>query len=313
MVQTVATASGDPIGALDYNSIRNKIIPIIGVGSADKGYGQAVQSTAVFEGNVATKAQWDALRFDILNAKLHQDGVIPAIVEIQKTTPIRFGPGNPNTDYSILSDIAVSNRFTVAAGQTVLSAKANRTLETAWSTSASCELTLTFLNSNDARYFFNSGGKIKFTSTRTGGALTAQNGAWTSLLSTVGTQTFSADPTLIVNFYKLTNSYQTFYVRSSSTPYSDNSFKLEAKSNVADNIGGTASQVTIKISWLDSYVDPDTLAAPGSYPASTPPGDVVDGILSINVEETKASGTLYPYGGFTITSPTYSLSAISYT
>jgi hypothetical protein len=311
MVTTVATASGDPIGALDYNTIRDKIIPIIGVGSADKGYGQAVQSTAVFEGNTATKAQWDALRFDITNAKLHQDGVLPPIVEIQKTTPIRYGPGNPNTDYSILADIAVSNRFTVAAGQTVLSSKANATLETAWGALATCELTLTFLNSNDARYFFNSGGKIKFTSTRTGGAATSQNNAWTSLLSTVGTQAFSADPGLSINFYKLTNSYQTFYIRSTSTPYSDNNFKLEAKSNVADNIGGTATQVIIKISWVDAYVDPDTLQAPGSSPASNAPNDTVDGILTINVEETKATGTLYPYGSFTIASPTYSLSAIS--
>jgi hypothetical protein len=311
MVQTVATAPGDPIGALDYNTIRNKIIPIIGVGSADKGYGQAVQSTAVFEGNVATKAQWDALRFDIINAKLHQDGVMPPIVEIQKTTPIRYGPGNPNTDYSVLADIAVSNRFAVAPGQTVLSSKASGTLTTSWGALASCELTITFLNSNDARYFFNSGGKIKFTSTRTGGAPTSQNGAWTSLLSSAGTQAFTGDPTQLINFYKLTNSYQTFYIRSATTPYSNNSFKLEAKSNVADNVGGTATQVVIKVSWVDAYVDPDTLQAPGSSPASNAPNDTVDGILTINVEETKASGTLYPYGGFTISSPTYSLSSIS--
>ena len=69
----------------------------------------------------------------------------------------------------------------------------------------------------------------------------------------------------------------------------------------ATNINGTASQITFRITWRDNYTDPGAPA----------PGDLVDGTLTLLVDELKASGPLLPGGAFTITSPTYSASAIS--
>jgi len=308
------TASPQRIAATDYNAIRNKIVGILGTGSGQQGYGQPIASSSVFAGNNITKNQWDLLRYDLVNAKVHQDGVLPSIVTIASGDFIGYGAGYPNTNYDSIAEQAILNRFNIGAGQSVLSL-ASMTGETApgvisrtgsWTTQSQCTLTVTFATANDARYFFNSGGKIRFTSSRTGGVTSAQNTAWTNLLSTtVGTVIFGAQTPATVNFYTLTTSYQQWYTVSSSTPYSANFYGIEALCNCTDptNINGTASVVTFRITWGDSYLDVDP----------TPPGDLVNGTLSLTVEEFKASGSLIPSGSFSITSPSYSISAITAT
>lgn len=296
-------ADSPQVAAVDYNTIRDKVVSILGTGSSTRGYGQTVQSTAVSQGNTITKAQWDALRYDILNIKLHQDGELPAIATLTANAPIRLGAGHPNTNYDTLIEQAILERFSIGGGQSVLSSKATQTYTSSWGTQARSELTLTFGSANEARYFFNSGGKIRITTSRTGGTASSQNNAWTNLLTSVGTQSFGAEVPVQSNFYTLTNSYtdNVFYLLSSSTPYSSNYFELAAKCDVADNSSGTATVVTIRITLRDDYVD---LGAPA-------PGDTVDGTLTFTVDEFKASGVLQPSGSFSITSPSYSLSSIT--
>jgi hypothetical protein len=227
---------------------------------------------------------------------------------------IGYGAGYPNTNYDSIAEQAILNRFNIGAGQSVLSL-ASMTGETApgvisrtgsWTTQSQCTLTVTFATANDARYFFNSGGKIRFTSSRTGGVTSAQNTQWTNLLNTTaGTINFGAQTPATVNFYTLTTAYQQWYTVSASSPYAANFYRIEALCNCTDptNVNGTASVVTFRITWGDSYVDVDP----------TPPGDLVDGTLSLTVEEFKASGSLIPSGSFAITSPSYSISAITAT
>ena len=319
------TESPQRIAATDYNAIRNKIIAILGTGSGQQGYGQPTTSSALFAGNNITKAQWDLLRYDLVNILVHQEGTEPSIVTVPSGGVIGYGAGYANTNYDSLAEQAILNRFNIGAGQSILSI-ASMTGETApgvisrtgsWSTQSQCTLTVTFSTANAARYFFNSGGKIRFTSTRTGGTTSPQNNAWTDLLNTsVGTVNFGAATPALVNFYNLTTSYQQWYTLSSSSPYSASAYRIEALCNCTDptNTNGTASVVTFRITWADSYVDPDTLNP--DYPAPItihPPGDLVDGTLSLTVEEFKAAGSLIPSGSFAITSPTYSISAISAT
>jgi hypothetical protein len=308
------TESPQRIAATDYNAIRNKIVGILGTGSGQQGYGQPLSSAAVFAGNNITKNQWDLLRFDLVNAKVHQDGVLPSIVTISSGDFIGYGAGHPNTNYDAIAEQAILNRFNIGAGRSVLSL-APMTGETApgvisrtgsWTTQSQCTLTMTFATANDARYFFNSGGKIRFTSSRTGGTTSSQNTQWTNLLSTTaGTINFGAQTPVTVNFYTLTTAYQQWYTVSASSPYAANFYRIEALCNCTDptNVNGTASVVTFRITWGDSYVDVDP----------SPPGDLVDGTLSLTVEEFKASGSLIPSGSFAITSPSYSISAITAT
>ena len=305
---------GTSVFASQYVAIQDKAQSLLGAGSTTRGYGQTVQSADVFVGNIITKAQWDLLRFDVINIKLHQDGVIPAAVQVAVGDAIGFGPGSPNTNYDILLESAITNKFSLADNQSIVTAKATETYSPPWSTQAQTTLTCDFPDATTARYFFNSGGKIRITSTLAAtGTPTAQVNAWASFLSTVGTLSFGAgtnpgfvppvELNLAVNYYTLTNSYQIFYQKSLSSSYAANSYRLEARTNVANNSTGTATQVQIRITLVDTYTDP------GPEP-SPPPGDSVVGTLTVNVAEVKASGLLQPSGNFTVTSPTYSLSSI---
>lgn len=296
---------GTEISSADYVTIQNKAELLLGAGSGSRGYGQAVQSSDVFAGNAITKAQWDALRYDIVNIKYHQDGELPSIVTVNVGDLIGYGASAPNTNYNTILESAIINRFKLSPSQASLSTIDTATYTSSWSTSASCELTATFSNATDARYFFNSGGQIRTSLSLTGGANTSQVSAWTNILNSVGTPSFGAlTPVPDVGYYNLTNAYQTYFQQTLSTPYSANNVKLEAKVNVSNNTTGTATVLTIRITLNDAYVD----SGPG---LDSPPGDVVNGTLSISVQELKAAGALIPTGAFTIISPVYSLSPIS--
>ena len=292
---------GTSIFASQYVAIQDKAESLLGAGSTTKGYGQTVQSADVFVGNIITKAQWDLLRFDVINIKMHQDGVMPAVVQVATGDAIGFGPGSPNTNYDILLEQAIVNKFVLADNQSVVTAKVTETYSPPWSTQAQTTLTCNFANSTVARHFFNSGGKIRITPLFTAGAATSQVNAWVNFLASVGTRSFGAGTDPIINYYTLTNVYQIFYQDSLSSPYSANNYRLEAKTDVADNSTGTATQVQIRITLSDSYVDPSP---------ATAPGDSVEGTLTVNVAEVKASGLLQPSGSFTVTGPSYSLSSI---
>lgn len=292
---------GETILATDYNAIRNKIIDVMGAGSASFGYGQSIVSSAVSNSERVTKAQWDNLRFDIINARVHQTGELPSIVQVTTTEPIRYSAASPNYQYSIIADTARNERFNLGTGQFAITPAASRTTTATWSASQSITLTVNFSTAQQARYFFNSGGKIRFSSSRTGGSSTQQNQAWSNLLSSAGTSDFGANaPT--VSFYNLTNIPQTCFTYSATSPYSSNNYRISAYCNVVNNIGGTATQITFVISYTDAYVDLNP---------STPPGDSVDGTLSITVEQIKAAGTLLPTGTFSVIAPTYSITTFS--
>lgn len=293
---------GTDIAAADYVTIQDKAQSLLGSGSGTRGYGQTLQSSDVFTGNTITKAQWDALRYDITSIRYHQDGVLPTIVTVNSGDPIGYGAAAPNTNYNTLLETAIANRFNIGAGQSIVSSATSQTTSTPWSSLAECTATVTFANANDARYFFNSGGKIRITTTLTPASSTAQNNAWVTILNSISIRSFGADTDPLVNYYTLTNSPQVYYQNSLSTPYSANYYRLSAWTNVADNSAGTASILYLKISLVDDYVDPG--------PAFAPP-DQIDGTLTTAVEELKASGPLFPSGTYSITSPTYSISAFS--
>lgn len=290
----------DIISHVDYNTIRNKITEVMNVGSGDYGYGQPLASIDVAATQKITKQQWDNLRFDIYNARLHQTGLNPDIAVIQTTNVIAKGANQPNYQYLTFAEQARVDRMLLGPGQSATVSAGSTNRNSAWNSSLTATVTVTFSTNDQARYFFNSGGKIRFSSTRGGGAASQQNTAWSSLLSASGAQDFGS-VTTPVGFYSLTNFYQTFYTSTSSSPYSNNRYTIEAKSNVADNSGGTATVVTFQVTYIDAYTDP-------GFPD---PGDVVDGLLTLTVDEVKAVGPLLPTGTFSISSPSYSISSIT--
>jgi hypothetical protein len=294
--------TGSNITAAGFVTIQNKAESLLGPGAATRGYNQTVISSDVFTGNQITRAQWDLLKTDIVNILYHQNGELPNIVTVNSGDVIKYGAGHPNTNYDTLLETAIANRFRVASSQSLVTSRGAATYTSAWSSSAQFTLTVTFGTADQGRYFFNSGGKIRLNTFINGGTGNSQHNAWVNFLNSVGIRSFGADTDPSINYYTLTNSFQTYYQNSLSTPYSANNYRLEARTNVANNSTGTATILTLRVTLTDAYVP--TGAAPA-------PSDQVDGTMTISVEELKAVGALFPSGTFSITSPSYSLSVIT--
>lgn len=296
---------GKIIESTDYNLIRNKIIAVLSTGGTNPttglsdptfGYGQAPQSSAVAIGDKVTKAQWDNLRWDIYNCHYHQTATAPSIQIVTTNTKIQ----STILNYETFADTTISNRTTVNSANLAPEGGTSSTGATtsrnfSWTSLVTCVVTVNFANANNARYFFNTGGRIRFASSFVKSINNPQNVAWENLLSTVGTQSFGGTTA----FYSLTNSYTTWYTSPPlSTPYGGLSYQLDVRSNVASNSNGTATQLTFQARWIDNY---------------TNPGDLIQGTLSLTASQLRAITPTQPSGTpFTISGPaSYSISTIA--
>jgi len=333
----------DIITQAEYNSIRNKVVSVLGIGSGNSGYGQTLNSTAVAEGTRVTINEYANLRFDIINAWVHQAGSAPSPVAVAVGNTVRFSAVDaPVTTYDALANTLVTNKFNVGAGQSAVAVPASSPRSRTWTgvgtdfwnASISCTIDVQWPSANAARFFFNSGGQIRITSSRSGGSLgTTQNTEWTTILNSAGTQSFGGNnpgtgtsPMNGQNWYRLTDVFQTYYTLSGSSPYGSNSYNLQARvTGTADNSSGAAATSQFRVQFVDNYVDPGVAAgstffpgfvppSPGgggsgqqlATPADFPPDDKVDGTFSIAVSLVYATGVLVPgsLGNFTVTQPT---------
>lgn len=277
----------DLIRVPDYNNVRNTIVAVMSTGSATQGYGQAILSSPSATGDLVSKEDYDNLRWDIVNAIVHQSGSVPSIYNPVEGELVRYGANLPIFQYQTLANLANTNRFDIAFGQYQTANKGSNSNSVSFVSSARATVTVNFATANDARYFFNSGGKIRFISSFSDTLGTAQSASWGPLLTVLSSPTppsFGGN-TPAVNFYSLTSTPQTFYSQGTSGTYSMNRWTIQANCNVANNSGGTANQVVFTSIWQDVYNDP------GGGP---PPGDAVSGTMSLTVNELRAVGALYP-------------------
>jgi hypothetical protein len=316
----------DIIRQAEYNNIRNKVVGVLGTGSGNSGYGQPLNSSAVAEGNNVTINEYANLRFDIINAWVHQVGSTPTTVAVAEGNTIRFSAVDaPVTTYDALANTLITNRFNLGAGQSAVAVPASSPRSRTWTgtggdywtSSISCTIDVQWPSANQARFFFNSGGQIRITSTRSGGSLgTSQNTSWTNILSSAGTQSFGGNnpgtgtsPTDGQNWYRLTNSFQQYYSLSGSSPYGSNSYRLSARvTDTADNSNGAAASSQFLVQFVDNYVDPGNSGL-GDTPDTI---DAIDGTFSVAVSLVYATGVLVPgaLGNFTVTQPTVTIGSI---
>jgi hypothetical protein len=246
---------------------------------------------------------------------------------------------HPITQYDDFADTIITNRFTVHSSQSGTTAAGSMATTwpgvygADWTVRLRGTITLTWPSANAARHFFNSGGEIRFTASRTGGGVSQQNLAWNSLLNSVSAINGGAGPTFGANkpgtgvspangqnWYRLTSSFQEWYTLSSSTPYGSNNYKIYARTpSVANNSGGAAASAEFLIEFNDGYVDPGIASlGPGlptqtATPADFPPGDSVDGTFRTSVSYLYATGVLEPSGtgNFTVTQPSITFGVIA--
>jgi hypothetical protein len=264
-------AVGDKVNALDFNGVRSLSINILGTGAGSRGYGQVTSgNSAQAVGDTVVPGDYNSLRNNLFNARAHQIGSAPALAEIAAQYAKIV-----DTDFSTFAsyaDTCDTNRLTAHSSRISSGSAGSRTRTSSWSSSASISMTVTFANAAQARYFFNAGGRISFSSSRSGGASTSQNTSWTNLLSAAGTQLYTSS-----NFYSATSTTTNLYTTTASSPYASNRYTITNSCNVANNSNGGATSLTFVFSWSDPYTDP----SPGNPPA---PEDIVDGTLTATVE-----------------------------
>jgi len=265
---------------------------VMGTGSATRGYGQTTFGATKNVGDTITANDFNNIRYDLLNASAHQNGSAAALSLAGNVTGDIINSTDPNAFIPYASTID-SDRFNCHSSRKSTAAAGSNSRTSSWVSQVSAIYTLNFNNANEARYFWNGGGRIRFASSRTGGAATAQNTSWSSLLSSAGTQEFGGSAV-----YGWGTSDSSLYSIFSSAPYASNTYNIKARTNV-NNSSGDASIFYFTLTWVDPYVDP----SPGQPPA---PEDMVDGTLEYSVEITFPTGghTLTPSG--TWTSYTYS-------
>jgi hypothetical protein len=276
---------GGLIEATDYNGFaanttNGNVNAIWGAGAGNYGYGQSTTLSTVSAGGTVTATQWA----DLVN-RISSIGSHTGVSITSRTAPVA---GNTIT---ILNNVAtdLTNLYTSranasASGATISPAtgtwwQATNTPNTAWTITTTH--TITFANAAAARYFFNSGGLIKWdvakTSTGTeadtewndlaqtltgtiylSGANTAHtiNGvAYTGTTKSGGTGT----PTTLnttVGFYNLSTVASTLYDQfADSSPYTSDHIRIQAS---VDN-NTTPTVLTVTTAWINA-----SSATPGS-------------------------------------------------
>lgn len=330
----------DKIVRSDYNNLRNKINPVLGVGSADNGWGQTVQSTEQTVSNRVTVNEWGRLRYDIINAWKHIYGTTPTIVNVPEGQTVRysntFTPEDtglidaPLTQYDNYLNTIVANKFVIHPSQAATFNWATSSTTwpgvfgSFWTAKLQATVTVTFPTANEARHFFNSGGEIRFASAQSGGSGTQQILSWRSILSTAGTQAFGGNkpgtgttPNDGQNWYRITNNYQVWYSVFGSSPYGSNNYRISVRtgiepttgSRVTNNSTGSATVAEFLVEYIDNYVDP------GQHPSNPVPDtiDAVDGTFSLALSHLYATGVLEPTGtgNFSVTQPTITVGQIA--
>jgi len=273
-------ATGNAAGTGDQ-SVAN-INSIIGVGGQEFGYGQGTEVPPVTAGTNITATSWTTLLTRNATLASHQGTSITSI-----TNP---SAGNTIEAYAALqANITATFNGKMNAAASGSDASVSSVTTTSWNTSSVLTKTFTFASRNQLRYFFNAGGLIRLSWSRTGGTASSQNTAWSDTLTAAGTIVISgigASKTIAGVAYTgitkiggsgttrtlltgtgvmspIASSEQLLYDQIPPSGYGDNEIQ------VYGSIPVNGTVLTLKTDLSDDYTPPD----PGSP-------DLVDGTLT---------------------------------
>lgn len=225
----MAVSSNDTITAAQYNNLQSRISQVIGTGSGDFGYGQAVTSSQVLslqdpsipDGDSVLAQQINDIRSDMATAFTHQTGLSIPIGTFQAGDIIGADESGTDLDFatdgtftfvnedaskgfndllSLMGDLE-SNRFVIHPSQSAEQIRASDSRVTNWNGLITSEFTVTFADSDARRHFFNAGGQIRIQgtvdlSTSTGDSLARDEG-WNDLIENPGQIQFDYNSTTI--------------------------------------------------------------------------------------------------------------------
>lgn len=292
-------AVGQPIAAANFMSFRganapnqaytssasatNAVAALIGVGYACRGYGlTSTTLPAAITGQPVTASSWNSLynAMSILNTYTGSGLTLPTTAVTGQPIQAEDGTsGRPNLP-SLISTLD-TNRLTPDPSQVSVTSELTSVRNTSWTVSVTHQFTMTFTTEDQARYFFNTGGKSYLSASRTGGSVTHINSSMSSLLSQMGTIQVGANTTTYtgsggtaysIGYYQLTTNFQTLFTHyGSAYGYSTISYSVQAKTNgPIGTTGGKGNIVTIQAIFATNLL---------GYQ------DVLDGTLTSSVQQ----------------------------
>lgn len=314
----MAVSVGDEIQAAQYNGLQSRVDTILGVGSGQSGYGQSLASSQVSVGAVVEAADMDNLRTDINKIKNHQAGTNANVGNIavgqiigadRSETGIGTGSYQNNegfNDYDTAITDVEGNKFDIA--ESSVEAKLTSTRSTSWGGggggTVTHTFTVTFSDANQRRYFFNSGGEIRFSASLTGSSGSKYNN-WNTLLTNMGTIKFGYTATTrtgsgtaqAIGNYDLTTSYQTIFQKNGSGVYAENQYQIDARAD-------SSTVLRFRVRFEDNDLgDQQPVGPQGIQP--NPAGPAVDepvtGTLTSTIQQLRATGS-----NVEVTSPAFS-------
>jgi len=289
MTQVVA---GDVINNADYDGMKNNIYRQLST-PADHTLGTYTASSIY--GYAQSVGSLDAATGETINASSTDNGYKNLQDEIQavgtflgltlnasSTSDSSAGDSIVYSDWSNLMTDAKAcfdGRFSVPSGSLTSESLISSSRTSGWGSSSTPEVThefsVDFSSEAQCRAFFNAGGEINFTASRSGGTggssagtIGSQNANWTALLSAIGTLTFNLNNTTSSGstgtsagkgFYELTTSYVQMYIKYGSSSYASNYYQLVAKVNSTTN----PTAVTFKATFRDDHALGDGIGADG--------------------------------------------------
>lgn len=289
----IITANADP----DYNALADDINEVYNdfhpgetaEVPGNYGYGEPILTTPVAPNQNVTATQWNALFNTIATCATHQGislGDVPSSVSPGEI--IDAFDGATGT-LAVIANL-IANREAVAVGQFTLTSNGNKltsTRNTAWSSQITHQFDVDFGSFDAARYFFNTGGQIRISGSRTGGSANTTNTNWTTILNDIETVIFTRTLTsgqsgvsTSIGFYDMTSTYQVCFTKQAGG-YAGDNYEVAARSSGAF---GTSGIIQFRIRYNTS--------------------GTADGTLSSFVDEKRSTGVIVkPSPTFTTNTP----------
>tara|TARA_Y200000002_G_scaffold233142_1_gene192556 strand:- start:18 stop:917 length:900 start_codon:yes stop_codon:yes gene_type:complete len=230
----MAYQSGDTILDNHYNDFATSVNAIWGTGSGDHGYGQTNTVSSVSTSSTVQASQWTTLLARMTSCASHQGSSITGI-------------SNPSAGNTISAFTALSgNVTTINTNRLNVSSRAGN-VESSCSTTTNLITSIeqrgrwTWGSTDQARFFFNTGGRISCRWDISGYTSDTKAERWNTLASNCGTYLINAQSSgksggggnspninnTNLGWHDLTGSYQDAFRQYAQSTYTNNNIRLQ--------------------------------------------------------------------------------------
>ena len=284
----MAYTSGGTIQALDYNLLTwggntqvynatpDNLAEVWGIGNGQGGYGQDTSLISTLAaGTTVSATQWAGLVYTLNKTLGHQAGTAALLTGAVQGGNIGIVAGATITAFAnVAAAITTINTNKLNFNSTRGATTTGLNLDKAYTNEAATltqTITVTFASADQARYFFNAGGRLSLVVGHGGDfEQNAKETNWRDLINAVGTihldqltstrtgtgETLTTDGSAI-GYWDLTTSNQTLIKLTQDTaPYTANYIDIFAKvAGAGGSNGGLGTQVIFQIDYFDGSAD----------------------------------------------------------